>query len=246
MPAPEIVNIDRLEFRLVPWEWPFAQNNRQAIASHFADQQRQKPAIWNGRIFMLKGAELSGGVLRGEFFATGFADLLAWRDWDYPDRSVRSCFAMAAIETSDNGFMVGVMGDHTANAGSVYFPTGTADAGDLAGDRVDMDISVRRELFEETGLVFDDFNAEAGWHVVYSGQHIALIKKLRSAEDANALGSRVRNFLASEGEPELSDVRFVYGPGDLTADVPPYVTGFLDYVWCGRMSARPTVAPAIK
>lgn len=194
---------------------------------------------------MLKGAELSGGVLRGEFFETGFADLLAWRDWDYPDRSVRSCFAMAAIETSDYGYMVGVMGSHTANAGKIYFPTGTADASDLDGDRVDMDISVRRELLEETGLVFDNFDAEAGWHAVYSGQHIALIKKLRSAENADALASRVRNFLAVEDEPELSDVRFVYGLGDLTADLPPYVTGFLDYVWCGRASVQQMAAPNV-
>lgn len=181
-------------------------------------------------------------MLRGEFFQTGFANLLAWRDWDYPDQSVNSCFAAAAIETADNGFLAGVMASHTANAGKVYFPTGMADACDLEGEHVNMDVSVRRELLEEAGLVLDDFKGEPEWHVVFSGQHIALIKWLFTAEKADELGSRVK-VSDKPTRARALDVAFLYGANDLSSAVPPYVRVFLQQVWRSRTQVnnnRPT------
>lgn len=233
MNDPTIVPVERLDFRLVGWQWPFANERRIEIASHFESLKQNKPALWNGRVFMLREYELSNGVLRGEFFETGFADLLAWRDWDYPDRSIRSCFAMAAIESADNGFLLGVMGQHTANAGKTYFPTGTPDADDLFGDRIDLDKSVRRELGEETGLRFEEFHSETGWHVVFTDLHVALIKRLRSTESAAAIRERVIAFLSRDEQPEFADIRFFYRTGELTPAVPPYVQAYLRHIWRG-------------
>lgn len=231
MHPPIIVPIERLDFRLVKWDWPFAAENRERIAAHFSDVRREKPTIWNGRVYIVRHHEISGTTLRGEFFETGFAELLAWRDWGYPDPKIDTAFSLAAIQSAQNSFLLGVMGSHTANAGKVYFPTGTPDADDLDGEIVDLDRSVRRELGEETGLSFDEFEVRPNWYAVFSGRHIALVKWLRSRDSETALAARVRRFLAKDSEPEFSDIRFAASAGDLTPEVPPYVRAFLELAW---------------
>ena len=84
--------------------------------------------------------------------APSAASFIAWRDWGFPDRAVRNCFAAGAIRASDGAFVLGVMGPQTANAGKIYFPAGTPDPGDVVGQEVDLAGSVRREIAEETGL----------------------------------------------------------------------------------------------
>ena len=192
----KIIAIERLELRLAEWQWPFASDHRAKITSHFNALKRDKPELWNGRVFLLRDFEVSDAVLRGVFFEADFADLLAWRDWGFPDQSTHACFAMAAIEGIDKGFVLGAMGQHTANAGLIYFPTGTPDPDDLDGERVDLDRSVRRELAEETGLEFDQFQTEPGWHAVFSGQHIAMIKRFYGHADLTpAIPLYVRAYL---------------------------------------------------
>lgn len=226
-----IILIEKLELRLVEWQWPFASNHRAEITSHFNALKRKNPALWNGRVFLLRDFEVSSAVLSGVFFEVDFADLLAWRDWGFLDQSIHACFAMAAIEGIDKGFVLGAMGQHTANAGRIYFPTGTPDSDDLDGERVDLEKSVRRELAEETGLEFDRFQTEPGWHAVFSGQHIAMIKRLRTSEGAENIRARILAFLAHEKQPEFSDIHLFYGHKDLTPAVPLYVRAYLEQVW---------------
>lgn len=102
--------------------------------------------------------EIAGTGLRGSFLETDYASFLAWRDWGFPDPTVKNCFALAGILTSDNAFLTGVMAAHTANAGRVYFPGGTLDPSDFIAGKVNIESSMRRELTEETGLDPEQFN----------------------------------------------------------------------------------------
>ena len=77
---------------------------------------------------------------------------------------------MAAIRSADGAFLLGVMGDHTANAGKIYFPAGVTDLQSVAGTRVDLESGMLREVAEETGLTRDDLSAEPLWQTVMSGQ----------------------------------------------------------------------------
>ena len=117
----------------------------------FAEQQRLKPHLWNGRVLLGRDPVFAGDRLSASYFETDFASFLAWRDWGFPDKEVFNGFGMGALLASDGAFVCGVMGEQTANAGRIYFPSGTPDLDDIRGETVDIAGSVMRELEEETG-----------------------------------------------------------------------------------------------
>ena len=226
-----IVRVDRLELRHAPQPWPFATSRRAEIDRHFAARQRARPAIWNGRVLLLHEHSIDGGVFRGSFLETDYASFLAWLDWDCPDRGVINCFSLGALRGSDGGFLLGVMGEHTAHAGNIYFPGGTPEPADIVGGHVDLAGNLWRELKEETGLAADDLFAEQDWYSVHAHGRIALVKILHARETAVALRARILAYLAREQEPELADIRVAHGPADYDPMMPSFVTAFLDYVW---------------
>ena len=241
-----IVAVERLELRFAPARWAFAEERRSEVAAHFADLQRARPALWNGRVLLLHHWSLADGVFRGAYLETDFASFIAWRDWNFPDPTVRNSFSMGALQAADGAFLLGVMGAHTANAGKIYFPCGTPDPNDIAGDRVDLDGSVRRELAEETGLDAATLNLEPGWTTVFAGPRIAQIKVLRSDETAAALRARIMDHLRQVPQPELADIRIVRGPADLDPMMPAFVVAFLRHRWGGADQpslAQPEAVP---
>lgn len=226
-----IVPIEHIDVGFESRPWRFANERRSEIDAHFADLQRRNPALWNGRVLMLGDFAIVDGVFRGACFDVDYASFLSWQDWDFPDPSVRDCFAMGTMLSSDGAFLLGVMGPHTANAGQIYFPCGTPDLNDIALDRLDFDGSIARELKEETGLDVREFAADAGWHTVLGGALVAHMKVLRARETAAALRLRILDHLASEEVPELADIRIVRGPKDVDPMMPPFVNVFLRYMW---------------
>jgi 8-oxo-dGTP pyrophosphatase MutT (NUDIX family) len=226
-----IVRVERLEMRVAPRPWPFAQARRAEIDRHFAMLQRAKPALWNGRVLLLHDHAIEGGVFRGGFLETDFASFIAWRDWDCPDRGIWNCFSLGALRGTDGGFLLGVMAAHTVNAGKIYFPAGTPDPDDIVGEHVDLLGNIWRELKEETGLTPADLIAEEGWYSVLAGPRIAQVKILRARETTVAMRARILAHLAREREPELADIRVVRGPADLDPMMPSFITAFLAHVW---------------
>ena len=226
-----VLPVDRLEMGHSSWEWPFAHARRQEIDAHFAQLQRGKPELFNGHVLMLREFTIENRVFRGRTFETDFGSLLAWRDWDFPDPTVKNVYAMGALRGSDGGFILGEMAAHTANAGKIYFPAGTPDPGDISGGSVDLLGSVIREMEEETGLTPADFAAGAGWFTVLAGPRIAQMKLLQARAPAEELRERIVNFLATQEQPELTGIHIVRGPDDLKDAMPPFMATFLRHVW---------------
>jgi hypothetical protein len=225
------VAVERLDLRFAPRAWRFSDQRRADIDAHFAAIRRTRPALWNGRVMLLYEWALRDGQFTGAYFDTDFASMIAWRDWDFPDPLVHNCFAQGALRSADGAFLLGVMGAHTANAGKIYFPSGTPDLNDVVGDAVDLDGSVMRELTEETGLDAGDVEAASGWHAVFAGPRIGMMKILQSAEAATALRARILRFLAGQAAPELADIRIVRSPVDYDPMMPPFIITFLDEIW---------------
>ena len=147
-----VLRMERLETTIIPCQWAFAERHRAEIDAHFNALRKKKPALWNGRVFMLHDYTIEGSIFRGSFLEADYASFLSWRDWGRPEAGVKDCFAQGALRASDGAFLLGVMSPHTANAGQISFPCGTPDPSDVIGDTVDFERSVWRELHEETGL----------------------------------------------------------------------------------------------
>jgi len=229
-----IIPLSRLELRYEPAVWPFAIERRGEIDAHFEKLRAEKPLIWNGEVLLLRRGEIADGVLSGAYLKTDFASFISWRDWGFPDKTVRNCFPMAALRSSDGAFLLGVMGAHTATAGQIYFPAGTPDPSDIDGDRVDLERGVIRELIEETALGAADIAAASGWFATPLGQRLALMKIVQAKESAARLRERICAFLAAQEQPELSDIHVVRNTDDLRPNMPPYVATFLG----GRLSQK--------
>jgi 8-oxo-dGTP pyrophosphatase MutT (NUDIX family) len=230
MPFP-VVRLARAELRFAPRVWAFAKERRNEIDTHFAELSRGNPHAFNGRVLMLHTFAIEDAVLHGAYFETDFASFIAWRDWSWPDMSVRNCFGQAALRAADGAFVLGVMAAHTMNAGRIYFPSGTPDPKDVIGDRVDLDGSVLRELTEETGLTAADVSLEPGWHAVLAGPRLAMLKPVRSPLPAETLRARILAHTAAEAHPELADVRIVRGPADLDHMMPEFIQDYLLEMW---------------
>jgi 8-oxo-dGTP pyrophosphatase MutT (NUDIX family) len=226
--APKLHRVTTLDLRVTPHQWPFAAARRAEISAHFAEAQREKPKLWNGKVLLARNPRLAENRFSADYFETDFASFLAWRDWGFPDRDVFNSFGMGALRASDGAFVLGEMGAHTANAGRIYFPSGTPDLDDIKGGAVDIAGSVAREVEEETGISPADYCAEPHWTCVDTGPSVAMIRILEVDMPAGALRARIGANLARQSVPELSAIHLVRARADLSSAMPRFVTAFLE------------------
>jgi hypothetical protein len=85
---------------------------------------------------------------------------------------------------------------------------------------------LRRELLEETAIDIDELDAQTGWTVVLDGAVIAIVKELVANQNGEDLRRRILRYLAAEAQPELSDIRLVWGVSDLGDRMPRYLHAF--------------------
>ena len=231
--AYRLEDVAALDCRYEPRPWPFALERQADIARHWAEAVRQKPLLFDGRVLMQCARTVERGpdgtaVFRARYSDVDFSAFLAWRDFGRPGTGFGNGFGLAALQGADDGFVLGVMGDHTANAGRVYFPSGTPDLGDVtAKGAVDIAASIRRELQEETGLDAAALGFEERFTLVQDPHRTAIFQRVRSPETADALARRVRAWLATLPLPELAGVTVVRTAADLTDSMPPFVRLYL-------------------
>jgi 8-oxo-dGTP pyrophosphatase MutT (NUDIX family) len=211
-----ITRVAHLQSVYEPRPWTWAQDNEAAIAANWTRSVAAKPRMFNGDVLLISAAEFGENSCRTSFFESDFASFLAWRDFGYPDQSVANGYAMAALRGSDGAFVCGVMGAHTANAGRVYFPSGTPDRTDLRRDgTVDLSGSVHRELEEETGLKAGSYRAAEDWIVVRHWPALAFFRIITFEDPAEAVADRIRANISRQVDPELCDAKVFRGPDDI-------------------------------
>ena len=222
-----IHRVTTLDLTYESWTWPFAVANREAAEKHFAAQQARKPALFNGKVLLMREPKVVGDRLIARYFEADFATYLTWRDFGFPGEGIFSGFGMGALRDADGTYVMGEMSPHTANGGRVYFPSGTPDPSDLVGDRVDIEGSIVREVEEETGLTPADYTVRPGFHCVIARPAVAIVQVLELKTSAAAVKQAILNNIAREELPEFSDVHLIRDAADITPTMPRYVAAYI-------------------
>jgi 8-oxo-dGTP pyrophosphatase MutT (NUDIX family) len=231
MTEPELVRISRIKLTFSEEVWPFSLKRREQIDAHFFDRRTANPALWNGQVLLLRSPSVVADIFHGICFPVDYASFLAWRDWGFPDSSAKACVAQGALRASDGAFLLGVMAEHTAGAGSIHFPAGMPDLNDVVAGTVDLDDSMLRELTEETGIAREDIISDSSWHSFVSGPRIVHFKILQSGCDSVSLREKILAHLARDRQSELADIRIVRNSADLNDRVAASTAAFLKYIW---------------
>jgi 8-oxo-dGTP pyrophosphatase MutT (NUDIX family) len=231
-PADMLVTpVKAIEARRVDEDWPWARANRALIEAYWGQLTSGNPAFYNGRVLVRRHQSLQEGRLTLRYVETDYASFIAFRDHGFPDPATGNGFAMAALRSADGAYLLGRMGDHTANAGKIYFPAGTPDPDDVLPDgTVDLAGSVLRELTEETGLTAQDVELTDRWVVTFAGARTAMMREVRVPDEGEAARDRILAHLAGEERPELSDIRIVRRAEDIDSEaMPPFMQAFLRF-----------------
>ncbi len=230
--SPSITRIRQIHARFEDGPWPWAQANEGAIGELWEREKARKPMLFDGVVLLAReNPGEDAPVLRLTFFPVRYAAFLAFKAMGFPEPGTKNPFAMAALCDASGVFLLGEMGGHTANAGQVYFPSGTPDMSDVTGDgRVDLAGSVLRELAEETGMTAGDYAVSDEWHVVREGGLMALMRPLQLTRPAAEAAAQVRHMIAGQDDPELRDAKVVASTEDL-ADrrIPVFMRHYLTW-----------------
>jgi hypothetical protein len=231
-----ITRVSKVEARFDTRRWPWAENNREAIAANWQRRIADKPRMFNGRVLLVGDILVTPELCRGTYFETDYANLVGWIDMDYPDTGVANGFAMGALRGSDGAFICGVMADHTVNADKVYFAAGTPDRADMRPDgTVDLAGSLTRELVEETGLHESDYTVSDGWIVVERWPNVAMMRLVTLKVPAEEGAAKIRTLIAGQKLPELKDVRIVRDTHDIDPDTMPlFLQSFFAWAFAQR------------
>lgn len=223
------VPISALDLRLRPDIWTFAEAERPRIDAHWRKLADANPKIWNGDVLICTRVALEGSVLTGDFVKTDYASFVAWRDWGWPDKAVCNVFGSAAVLSSDRAVLYGRMAGHTLNAGKVYPPGGSLEMKDVTPEgRVDVMGSIIRELEEETGLKASD--ARRGELLaIFDAHRLSVAQVFHFAETAAVLADRVRRYLPTAHEDELSDIEIITSQTQLSHTM-PYAAALARYL----------------
>jgi 8-oxo-dGTP pyrophosphatase MutT (NUDIX family) len=231
--APEITPLTRAEAWVEPAEWDFARDRRAEIDAHWAKQVWAKPKMFNGTVLMQHRWTLEGGVYRTAYTPVDYASFLTWIHFGQPGAPRRNGFAMAALRGADGAFLLGVMGQHTANAGKIYFPGGTPDLNDVTPEgKVDLAGSLTRELYEESALRPDEVVIDDRWVLVTESYRAAFLKPARLVYPAAEARELLLKRLATESDQELADFAIVRRPADIVQDrTPEFAQAYMCWVF---------------
>jgi 8-oxo-dGTP pyrophosphatase MutT (NUDIX family) len=231
--GPAIVRLSALNCRLSPRNWSFVEDNRARIEANWREFLAKSPASFDGRVFLQHRWRIENGVYHAEYLETRYSAFIGWRDMGNPGPPMRNGFAMAALKSRDGAYLLGIMGEGTANPGRIYFAAGTPDPADLLPDgTIDLAGSVLRELSEETGLRPEEVTVGENWLAVIDGWRAAFMRPVTLDLDAEEARDLILKRLTSLPEEELAGIHIARSPADIDRiRMPQFQIAYLEHAF---------------
>ncbi|MGE0280011.1 MAG: hypothetical protein AB7P20_05280 [Rhizobiaceae bacterium] len=227
LPRNAITPVERVEVRLDPSPHPFEGEYPEAIAANWQAEVAAQPALFNGRMALLTQLTLRDRVLLGRCHEVNYATFLYWKRNRVG--TAEHVFAHPALVSRDNALIAIRMGPRTANPGAVYFAAGSFEAEDFRDGLCDLEANMIREVREETGLDISATRREAGYQLFSLDKATAIFRRFWLDEDAETIARSIRDFVASEADPEIEGPVIIRHPDDLPHGLRPHMAAFVQW-----------------
>ncbi|WP_428415352.1 NUDIX hydrolase [Pararhizobium sp.] len=225
-----IFPVDRIQVEVSDAPHPFCLAHEAEITANWDREVAANPALFDGRMLLMRALELGGGALSGTCHIVPFSAFLLWRK-TRPAGAALHLFGLPVIVSSDGAVIAIRMGQHTANPGRVYCAAGSLDPGDISGGYCDIDGNMAREVMEETGLALSDAKSVSGFRGLRHQDAVTLFRAYHFEETAAELIDRIFAHIAADPEPEIDaalDIRTA-DPGQ--HPYPPFMPPVLQWVF---------------
>lgn len=231
LPRNAILPVKRVEVRLDPAPHPLEGAHAEAIAANWQAEVKAQPALFNGRMALMTQLALHDGVLEGRCHEVNYATFLYWKR----DRvgTAEHLFAHPALVSRDNALIAIRMGPRTANPGAIYFAAGSFEPGDFRDGVCDLQSNMIREVREETGLDISATPHEDGYELFSLDRATAIFRRFWLDEDADVIAQRIRDFVATEADPEIEGPVVIRGVDDLPEGLRPHMVAFVRWHFGG-------------
>lgn len=200
--------------------WSFARNNEGAIADHWQRRSAENPNFFDGRVHVIgTEPEVREGSFNARLIEVSFSSFLYWKDTGFGDAATYDGFGSALIRARGGEVVLARQSPSNLNAGLVYMPGGFIDCRDVGEDgTVDIDGSIARELREETGMSFEDFERRPGYLVTRQGRQFSIAVELLSGLAAGDLVARLSDNIARQRHAELAGFVVIGSAAELEND----------------------------
>jgi 8-oxo-dGTP pyrophosphatase MutT (NUDIX family) len=232
IPRGVVLSVSEIDVMLDPKPHPFERENEAAIARNWQLETSENPALFNGTVVLLSKLSYADRRLSGRCHAVTYATFLYWRRNRLTAPAEHS-FAHAVLVSSDGALIAVRMGQHTANAGRVYFAAGSFEPADFRDGMVDLHFNMAREVREETGLDISAVPRDEAYHAYSSERGTVIFRGYYLAESAEDIAARIRDFVASDSEPEIEGPVIIRNASDLPDGLMPHMRPLIDWYFSG-------------
>ena len=225
-----IFPVGRIDVRVVDTPHPYYLSHRAEVAANWEEEVAANPALYDGRMLLVRALRIRDGRISGECHAVPFSALLLWRK-TRPAGSAIHLFGLPVIVSSDGAVIAIRMGLHTANPGRVYCTAGSLDPEDIRDGYCDLDGNMAREVLEETGLSLSDAVNVSGYYGLHDQGIVTVFRLYHFAATAAELIERIAAHIAADPEPEIDTALAIRTADPEQYHYPPFMPPILEWVF---------------
>jgi len=234
LPLGVILPVDEIDVVLDPSPHPFQSGKDEAIAANWREEVAAKPALFDGEVVLLSEFGYDAGRLFGRCHAVRYSTFLYWRKERVA--TAAHAFAHPMLVSSDNALIAIRMGSHTVNAGKIYFAAGSFEPEDFPDGQVDAHGNMVREVMEETGLDISNVRRGDRHHVLSFERGTVIFRRYYLDATADEIAARIRDFVASEEDPEIESPVIIRNANDLPDGLMEQMNPLIDWHFSGSVA----------